>query len=160
MLSKALKQKGMDIGQLSEEEVVKADDAVTPPAYTTEMKLTQKEDGFVTWSLGLLGFRCRPPSKHEQVCVYVYDVRFLSTTLSHIPHTHTHTHHYIYIYIYIYTYVHTTHTHTYICTHNTHTHTQLFGVLGSNGPIIFLHFVKNILLLSVVSIAALCVVLW
>ena len=77
MLSKALKQKAMDITQLSEEEVVKADDAVTPPAYTTEMQLTHKDDGFVSWSLGLVGFHCRHPSKHEQVCVCMYiDMRF------------------------------------------------------------------------------------
>jgi len=39
-------------------------------------------------------------------------------------------------------------------------HEQLFGSLGSNGPRLFMHFIKVILLFSVVSIAALCVILF
>ena len=37
---------------------------------------------------------------------------------------------------------------------------QLFGALGANGPRLFMHFIKCILLFSVVSIAALCVILF
>jgi hypothetical protein len=44
-------------------------------------------------------------------------------------------------------------------TRNPSKHEQLFGALGASGPKIFLHFVKLILLSSVVSIAALCVIL-
>jgi Ca2+-binding EF-hand superfamily protein len=39
-------------------------------------------------------------------------------------------------------------------------HEQLFGALGANGPRLFMHFIKCILLFSVVSIAALCVILF
>ena len=39
-------------------------------------------------------------------------------------------------------------------------HEQLFGALGSNGPRIFMHIIKLVLLSSVVSIAALCVILF
>jgi hypothetical protein len=40
---------------------------VTAPGYEMEMKHTQKDDGYFNWSLGLIGFHLRRPSKHEQV---------------------------------------------------------------------------------------------
>ena len=39
-------------------------------------------------------------------------------------------------------------------------HEQLFGAFGAIGPKVFLHFIKLVLLLSVVSIATVCVVLF
>ena len=46
------------------------------------------------------------------------------------------------------------------CARQPSKHEQLFGGFGSNGPRLYMHFIKCILLLSVVSIALLCVVLW
>ena len=39
-------------------------------------------------------------------------------------------------------------------------HEQLFGALGSNGPRLYMHYIKCVLLFAVVSVAALCVVLF